>query len=125
MRGACALPSAQRGCDQPSAAYDRPSAKLLAFLDKHCSLNGHLAQENSYVVFEPEFWLLHDNHQAALAAQPVKHRTRWASISQRPLTALHKAPVRKKALSPKTEPSVPASVWFASMGPPPTAPDTK
>ena len=77
-------------------AYDRPSAKFLAFLGKHYNLSTFVPQRNNFVVFRRYFTTPgatsgpgRQADRAALCAvsQPGDA---WTPISQRPLTAKRK-----------------------------------
>ena len=77
-------------------AYDRPSAKFLAFLGKHYNLSNFVPQRNNFVVFRRYFTTPsaksgpgRQADRAALRAvsQPGDA---WTPISQRPLTAKRK-----------------------------------
>jgi len=50
-------------CVEPrKLAYDRPSSKLIAFLNKHYGLSKYTPQNNNYVIFN-QYW--EDSHQLA------------------------------------------------------------
>lgn len=58
--------------EAPRLAYDRPSPKLLKFLDKHYGLTGFVPQNNNFVVFDKYF---HVRETLTPEPTPIKPRT--------------------------------------------------
>ncbi|KAL0227349.1 hypothetical protein P9112_014673 [Eukaryota sp. TZLM1-RC] len=73
-------------CTTPQAvAYDRPSPKLLSFLQKYFALSQPIPQANAFTVF-PDFWLFNTPYNRN------RRRNLPSSLDGRPLTAKDRKP---------------------------------